>query len=219
MAYFKKGIVIFTVAIFLGLILLAPVAEAAPRQRAVRVPSLAWFLDRDGDGYGDPGSHTSGTLAPAVRMVRDGSDCNDANAYVYRLVSGGTDADRDSYIAGRARTGCVGDLFFIESEPVAQNNYYYRDAEGQYTWLEGANSLGYNDCNDANMFLHRALAGGVDADRDGYVAGKRAILSCVGAGRTIFGRTYYPYPSSFIFLDGKDILGYSDRNDQNAGVH
>jgi len=61
----------------------------------------SWYLDYDGDGYGDDDLSESACEAPSDLYVSDGGDCDDADSAVHPaadLVCDGTDADCDGAI-------------------------------------------------------------------------------------------------------------------------
>lgn len=66
--------------------------------------SGTYYADSDGDGYG---TGAAIQMCPAAGYVANNTDCNDANASLYRSVAGYRDNDGDGYGAG-AYTTCAG---------------------------------------------------------------------------------------------------------------
>ncbi|MCK6525536.1 putative metal-binding motif-containing protein [Myxococcota bacterium] len=58
--------------------------------------TLMWYLDADGDGYGDPGSPFEGCSPPA-RYVSQGEDCDDTDATVNPSTVWYYDSDGDGF--------------------------------------------------------------------------------------------------------------------------
>lgn len=117
-----------------------------------------WYLDSDGDGFGNP-AITEETCTQPNHYVLNNTDCDDANDQVWRTGSFYTDNDGDGYTASVYPTLlCYGDA------PPA--GYV-------------ANPGAYFDCNDNNKDVWRAATLYVDADGDGYDGGTLSV--CYGA--------------------------------------
>lgn len=113
------------------------------------------------------------------------SDCNDANATVYR--NGYTDADADTYATSATPT-CIG----------ASTTGY------------SLSPSGYSDCNDANANIFQNVSVATDGDQDGY-ATSTASSQCVGPSTVVSGRTYYRGSGgTYIMLVSGGQLGTSD---------
>ena len=139
----------------------------------------AWVLkykDGDGDGYCNGSTkYCVGNDAGYVASCAHGyTDCNDANANVYRNVSSlVTDSDHDGYTTGSAATQCVGASSSINGRT------YYKNSSGSYTYLTSSASKG-TDCNDSNASLYVNRTCYPDADGDGYYA-KTGKTVCSGS--------------------------------------
>lgn len=150
---------------------------AAFRRRAVGHPATAYYLDRDGDGYGDPkAKQNSTTTTSGASVVMKGTDCDDTNPEIYQLVSGiGQDRDRDWYIDLVRKPQCVGD------GPIGiLNESWYVDAKGQATWLELRTAKG-QDCDDGSAKVFQAVANLVpDCNVNGLPDDRKGTKMCVG---------------------------------------
>ena len=139
----------------------------------------AWVLkykDGDGDGYCNGSTkYCVGNDAGYVASCAHGyTDCNDANANVYRNVSSlVTDSDHDGYTTGSAATQCVGASSSINGRT------YYKNSSGSYTYLTSSASKG-TDCNDSNASLYVNRTCYPDADHDGYYS-KTGKTFCSGS--------------------------------------
>ena len=78
----------------------------------------SWYLDYDGDGYGDDGTATSGCSAPSSLYVATGGDCDDTDPTTYPGATLGCDGgdydcdglvDNDADGDGYADAACGGD--------------------------------------------------------------------------------------------------------------
>jgi large repetitive protein len=129
-------------------------------------PDRTWFLDDDGDGYGDALVSDSACAAPEG-YVGDDTDCDDADAAVSpgaTEVCNGVDDDCDDVVDE--------DLLVV----------YYLDSDGDGYGGEGTTMsacelpAGYadnvDDCDDTDFAVNPAaveVCGGVDDDCDGLV--------------------------------------------------
>jgi alpha-tubulin suppressor-like RCC1 family protein len=129
------------------------------------LPTSAWYLDSDGDGFGTPYASTWSCSAPAG-YVSDSSDCNDSYAYVNpwasELCNGWDDNCNGSIDEGATGT-------------------FYRDADGdgygnpsvstQACSLPSGYVTNASDCNDASFSVRPGAAevcDDVDNNCDGY---------------------------------------------------
>ncbi len=89
----------------------ADAVDCAPAD-ATKWTNRACFKDADGDGFFAKTSTPtcSGAACPAGTQATAGTDCNDADAGVYQLVTcfGGLDADNDGFHAGAGASTCTG---------------------------------------------------------------------------------------------------------------
>ena len=79
--------------------------------------TMAWFADKDGDGFGDPNDIESACAQPEGR-VSDDTDCDDTNALVNPAAAEDCDAATDLNCDGDATAGALDVLTF------------YADADG-----------------------------------------------------------------------------------------
>jgi hypothetical protein len=76
-----------------------------------------WYLDRDGDGFGDP-EHTTGALEAPAGYVDEGTDCDDRRAEVHPGATefcNGYDDDCDG---------------FLDEASAMDATTWYKDADG-----------------------------------------------------------------------------------------
>ncbi|HEY8403889.1 MAG TPA: fibronectin type III domain-containing protein, partial [Flavobacteriales bacterium] len=113
-----------------------------------------WYLDADGDGYGDASEAQEACQQPEG-YVANNTDCDDSDATVWQSATLYIDADGDGYDAG-SETVCYGDNI----------------PEGY-----AAETLG-TDCNDTDAAAYQSAELYIDADGDGYDAGSETV--CYG---------------------------------------
>jgi len=170
---------------------------------------LDYYVDADGDGYGDAGATAVNSCAPVAGSVADNTDCNDANASINPGISeicNGVDDDCD-FVADDG-------LAFLD---------YYTDGDGDGYGDAGATAVNScapvagsvadnTDCNDANASINPGaseICNGVDedcdfvaddgltfldyytdADGDGYGdAGATAMNSCAPVAGSVTNNT------------------------------
>ncbi len=134
-----------------------------------------WYLDGDGDGYGDAGSSTSDCSAPSGH-VADDTDCDDGDASVNpgaTEVCDAADVDEDCDGLADERDG--------STDPASQTDWYVDsdgDGFGDPSWTQAAceQPTGWvsdaTDCDDADASISPAAteicdAADVDEDCDG----------------------------------------------------
>lgn len=131
-----------------------------------------WYADLDLDTVG-AGAPTSSCTNPGG-LVSSGTDCNDADADVYRNVpSLYTDVDQDGYTVGTASTQCVG------ANQTVNGRTYYRDINAALTL--GPTSLG-SDCNDANNGVLGPTNWYLDGDGDTWGLSTNFVSACTNPG-------------------------------------
>gem|GEM_PF-1611591 len=132
------------------------------------VDTVSWYLDYDGDGYGDVDWSLTG-CEPEAGYVADGTDCDDLNAAVYpgaEEVCDGADNDCDSEVDEgllvSGYTDADGDGYGSDESMI--------DACGT---LDGVAMTG-GDCDDTDPTIHPEaveVCDGLDNDCDGDVDG------------------------------------------------
>ncbi|ETR68822.1 MAG: hypothetical protein OMM_04331 [Candidatus Magnetoglobus multicellularis str. Araruama] len=109
-----------------------------------------YFLDADGDGYGNPDIYTTVTSLPEG-YTTDNTDCNDNNPSEYPGKIWYKDADSDGYTDGTFEISCL-----LPSKDYTDSHHI----------------LGYTDCNDNNPSIHEGCSAYQywyeDKDNDGY---------------------------------------------------
>lgn len=134
------------------------------------VPSpTLWYIDADGDGYGNPAVSVANCTSPAG-YVGNNADCNDSNAGIHPGVN---------EICDGVDNNCNGEVDEFSYQAV----YWYLDSDGDgygtfssvyqnCTPIPGYVAL-YGDCNDANASIHpnapEICGNGLDDDCDGQV--------------------------------------------------
>lgn len=114
---------------------------------------FTWFLDQDGDGFGDPGAAVSYCVQPEG-YVAEGTDCDDTDANLLAAHAWYPDADGDGYIdPSKPLLSCL-------------------QPDGYMPCFE----ITCADCDDADPSLHDTCGGEpclteawyMDADGDGF---------------------------------------------------
>jgi len=132
------------------------------------IDALSWYLDTDGDGYGDSSSTDTACDQPSG-YVSDPNDCDDSNA--------NTHPSADEYCDG-VDNDCDGDI--DEDRPV-DIAYWYPDVDGDgygdgLVILHCDQPTGYvdndDDCDDSDPIIHPdadELCDGIDNDCQGDI--------------------------------------------------
>ena len=157
-----------------------------------------FYLDKDGDGYGNPNSSVFYSLQP-VGYVHDNQDCDDQNARINPNTVWYRDQDGDGY--GNARQQlqqCMRPLGYVnnpydreDDNPNITNilpQHFYRDRDDdgygvnsdflRQSYLPHGYSVEGGDCDDDNPLLHPATHWYPDTDQDGFGT-PPAVLSCI----------------------------------------
>jgi formylglycine-generating enzyme required for sulfatase activity len=149
------------------------------------VDPATWYVDTDGDGYGNGGFDTEACEAPAG-YVADGTDCDDADGSVYPGADEWCDGvDHD----------CDGDVFEDDSvDAPTWHIDYDGDGYGEasvYDVEACEQPEGYvadaTDCDDTDPTAHPAgteVCDGVDQDCDGVVDEGTTCYDDDGDGQT-----------------------------------
>ncbi len=126
------------------------------------------YMDKDGDGYAlnqDSVMVCSGDIAGEGYVFGEDalgfSDCDDNNASIWSIISGGYDKDGDGWIVGDLGSICVG------NEPFPD------------TVITVDNIMGDDDCDDNNNLIWRNIGVGADKDGDGWIKGTGESM-CIG---------------------------------------
>ena len=139
------------------------------------IDATTWYLDADGDGYGDP-TQSAAACAQPVGYAADALDCDDADGAVHPAASeicNGVDDD------------CDGD---VDEDDAVDAATWYVDADldgygDGATGVQGCTQpsgavADATDCDDADAAIHPGaseLCDGVDNDCDGAVDEDDAI--------------------------------------------
>ena len=122
-------------------------------------PTVTWYADADGDGFGDAGSSMACTRAASTDVLDD-TDCDDADAAEYPGVVWYVDGDGDTY--GSTQSGTCARA----SSTDVLNNIDCDDTDAFLTPADAdADGLSTcsGDCDDGDSSLNQD-----DADGDGY---------------------------------------------------
>ncbi|PLX45254.1 MAG: hypothetical protein C0609_03650 [Deltaproteobacteria bacterium] len=135
-----------------------------------------WYIDADGDGYGDPGIVVHETERPEG-YVSDNTDCDDSDEYVYPGAAeicgdgkdnGCTGATGDPYV-------CLVDCYRDEDNDrysTGESYTSYSSCINGFTPAENLLSTVLFDCNDANGEINPGSPeepnDGIDQDCTGY---------------------------------------------------
>lgn len=166
----------------------APCTSVADLVNLVVNPLILYYLDTDGDGFGDPLSAPIAACSPPVGRVADNTDCCDSNTDINPLCEWWADLDGDGvgsfiFVSGCV-SGCSGN---------AQTIPYYPASHGGASYL--------SDCNDANIAVYpgapEICQNSIDNDCDGMIdegCGSSINDSYTNAItiNTLNPNTYYP---------------------------
>ncbi len=143
----------------------------------------AWFVDADGDGWGDPGAPFLACSDDVPNASRDGSDCDDTLAAVHPTADEICD-DLDNDCDGAVD----GDDPSVDLS-TARTFYFDQDGDGygvlDLTQHDCSRPLGYarsaGDCDDLDDAINPSAAEvcddvGVDEDCNGYVNDEDSTL-------------------------------------------
>jgi hypothetical protein len=112
-----------------------------------------WYLDNDGDGFGDPNAAVQACTQPQG-YVSNSDDCDDTRAEINPATVWNEDKDNDGYGSGSTLVQCERpEGFKLASE------------------LAGAEE----DCDDENPEINPATVWNEDKDNDGYSSGNTLV--------------------------------------------
>ena len=170
-------------------------------------PTVTYFADADGDGFGNNAVPQVTCQGKPVGYVTNNTDCNDADATMNATFTFYADTDGDGYGAGSAVLLCAVDATTPPAGFVTNNTdcapsdattwrsttlYVDADADGYdygtatVCWGAtvptgyAATTLG-SDCNDADATMNATFTFYADTDGDGYGAGNAVSLCAVNA--------------------------------------
>ncbi len=172
------------------------------------IDSIEYFVDGDGDGWGDPATSTFSCAAPPGEVER-GADCNDGDAAVHPLAPEACDAGRD--------LNCDGSFGFADLD--GDGFVACEDCDdAQALTFPGAAEVCDDVDNDCNGDVDDDGAGGfpwrwyADADADAYGLSYDWVTWCAPGGPD--GYASAPddcddgdgtvYPSAFELCDLRD---------------
>jgi hypothetical protein len=147
------------------------------------IADATWFLDEDGDGYGDPAFPVV-TCGEVDGLVPNGDDCNDARADVApgaAEVCDGLDNDCDLLVDGADSDLVGGETFYADADADGYGDLasFMIGCERPLGFVDNA-----DDCADDDRLVNPSrdeiCDDGIDNDCDGAVGG-----DCLGLeGRT-----------------------------------
>ena len=126
-----------------------------------------WYLDGDGDGYGDSATATRSCTA-LTGYVSRGSDCDDTSASVHPYATehcDGVDEDCDGAVDSPAAVEAVTWYQDADGDGYGDDSTATLACEGPSGWVEEG-----GDCDDTNPAVHpgaEEVADGIDSDCDG----------------------------------------------------
>ncbi len=186
--------------------------------------SATWYLDADGDGYGDSNISTTNCTPPVGYVALDG-DCNDNNANINpgaTEVCNGIDDDCDGLV-DQADPNLVG------------NSIWYPDVDGDsFGSLTGViisctQPIGYvamtGDCNDNNPNINplaQEICNGFDDDCDGLVDGNDPSVTGAFTWYADIDGDGFGNPSSALLACTQPagyVINNTDCNDSNIFIN
>ncbi len=134
-------------------------SSQAGTTEVVVTPQATYYLDADGDTFGNPAVTAISCEGPLLGYVLNNTDCDDSNPLIHQSFAFYTDADGDSYGSGAAVQIC---------------------AINAHTAPPGY-SLNNTDCDDGNPLIHQSFAFYTDADGDSYGSGAAVQICAINA--------------------------------------
>ncbi len=163
------------------------------------VETTVWYMDADGDGYGDAGVSMQAATQPSG-YVSDNTDCDDNNADIHpaatEICGDGTDQDCDE-----TDPACATEMYYKDTdkdgysdgttlESTEQPAGYYESAELTSTW---------GDCDDTNAKVNPEAVeicnDGTDNDCNGDIdCNDIACADDIACGIDDTSQNTLPYP-------------------------
>ena len=127
---------------------------------------LAWYVDSDGDGYGEPGGTATMQCDAPSGLVADATDCDDTDAATYPSAAEVCD-DADNDCDGDVDEGVVSTLYLD-----GDGDFFGDSSASLESCLPVAGYVGHGgDCDDDDDTVHpyawEVDADGIDNDCDG----------------------------------------------------
>ncbi|MFH1465398.1 MAG: putative metal-binding motif-containing protein [Pseudomonadota bacterium] len=126
-----------------------------------------WYLDGDGDGYGDPTTATRSCTTLSGYVTR-GTDCDDTSSSVYPGATehcDGVDDDCDGTVDSPAAAEAVTWYYDADGDGYGDDSTATVACEAGSDWVEDG-----GDCDDTNDVVHpgaEEIPDGIDDDCDG----------------------------------------------------
>ena len=157
---------------------------------------INYYLDSDGDLFGNPSSVIQSCVAPTGYVAND-SDCDDANALINPNTVWYSDLDGDTYgNLNTTFTGCIPPLGFVLNSTDCDDNsaslnalstfYQDSDQDGFGNPAVSISSCGQptgyvlnsTDCDDSNPAVNSLATYYQDLDQDGFGNPSVSISNC-----------------------------------------
>ena len=162
--------------------------------------ALDWYLDDDGDGYGDPNTTVSDCDQPSD-YVSDATDCDDTDDTVY---PGATE------LCDGQDNDCDGNQ---DADEVDNDTDGYVECALDADGWDGTAVTGYEDCDDTDLTVYPTateLCDGLDNDCDGSAAADEGDDDLDG---------YVECAVDSGGWDATAVTGYEDCNDSDDTVY
>ncbi len=166
------------------------------------IDAVPWYLDNDGDGYGDLNVDTL-ACDPPTGYVNDATDCDDSDATLYPNAPELCDGQIN---------GCGGTLPTDETDD--DGDGYVECSIDSNGW-DGASINGGADCDDADPALFPNQLWYADLDGDGYGNAAVSVMACTQPPNMVLDATDCDdtnasyFPGQMWYTDG-DGDGYGD---------
>lgn len=118
---------------------------------------VTWYLDNDGDSFGDPNEYQLACAEPPGNYVLNGNDCDDNNAEILATVWY-YDGDKDGFgSAGNPLSSCTQPLYYVDNNldcndsdyNINPNTKWYLDVNGDGI-ISNVNSVLISSCTKPN---------------------------------------------------------------------